>query len=36
MTLADTQEDSCKVIYTGENNMQTQFGEVVAWKSLDL
>ena len=36
MSLANTRADSCKVIYTGENNIQTQFGELVAWKSLDL
>lgn len=35
-TLANIGEDFCKVIYTGETAMQTQYGELIAWKKLAL
>ena len=32
--LANAQSDNCKVIYAGAQNIQTQAGELVAWKNL--
>ena len=33
-TLSNAREDFCKVIYTGEQSMQTQFGTLVSWNKL--
>lgn len=34
--LANAGEDFCKVIYTGETTMQTQYGELASWEKLKI
>ncbi|MGN0729938.1 hypothetical protein [Treponema sp.] len=34
--LTNTKEDFCKIIYTGETTMQTQYGELAAWGKLEM